>query len=142
MISLQKNMTGGIFARSAAHLGLFDAVIHRVANQMGQRVSDGFDDGFVQFHIFALESQFDLLAQTAGQIPDHPWEFIENITDGLHARQHDGFLELGSDQVDALAGDFRTALIAGGDGLHQLVTAQDQFAGQGHELVQQADVNP
>ena len=111
MIRLQKDIAGWILACTPAYIRLFNAVIHRIADQMGQWVSDSFDDGLIQFNVFAFQGQFDLFAQVLRQIADYPGEFIEDIANGLHAGQHDGFLQFGSDQVDPLACDLRTALI-------------------------------
>jgi hypothetical protein len=49
-------------ASFASDIGQFDAVIHGIADQVGQRIPDGFDDGFVQLDILAFQVQFDLFA--------------------------------------------------------------------------------
>ncbi|MGO9123696.1 MAG: chemotaxis protein CheA, partial [Terriglobales bacterium] len=47
-----------------AVFGKFDPVVHGIAYQMGERVLDGLDDGFVEFGFLALHLDVDFLAAT------------------------------------------------------------------------------
>ena len=54
------------FARSLAYLGCLDAVVNGVAQDVGHRVLDGFDDGAVQLGGLSVHDQFDFFAQVGG----------------------------------------------------------------------------
>ena len=60
----------------------FDGVIEGVAHQMGERVSDLFNDAFVQFGVFAHHLQLDFLAELFGEIADRALDQLV-VADGL-----------------------------------------------------------
>ena len=141
MVGLEHDGTHGGLARGHAHVGHLDAVIGRIAHQVGQRIAQTFDDGLIELDIVAFQLQVDLLAQVAGQVADHARKLVENVAHGLHAGQHDRFLQLGRDQVDALPGHLDLVDGIGGNGLHELVAAQNQFSGQVHQIFEQTDMH-
>ena len=72
----------------------FNAVVHAVAHQMGQRVSDLFDQALVQLGGFAQCDEVHLLAQLARQITQHAREATEHGGHGNHADRHHGLLQI------------------------------------------------
>ena len=73
-------------ARLAAVLGAFDAMVHGVAHQVGQRVGQALDHGLVQFGLRAADAQHDVLAQLCAHVPDHALEPVEGAADLDHAQ--------------------------------------------------------
>lgn len=51
-------------------------MVRRIAHQVEQRIAQALDDGLVQLDVVAFQLEIDLLAQGAGQIPDHAGKFI------------------------------------------------------------------
>ena len=83
----------------------------------------------------------DLLAAGHRQVADDARELAPDVADRLHARLHDAGLQLGGQQVQPLHGAQEGRVFLRGAELHDLVAGQDQFADQGHQLVEQADVH-
>jgi hypothetical protein len=61
----QHQSAPGRFAGRQSPLGRFDAVVHGVAHQMGERVADLLDHTLVQLGVGAADHQLDVLAQLA-----------------------------------------------------------------------------
>jgi len=132
----QQDGAGGRLAPGNARFGRFDAVVHGVADQMRQRIADGFQNGFVQLHFLPFQHQLALLAQGSAQVADHPGKAAEDRTDHLEAGLHDRLLEFGGYLVDPRNGRAKAAMLVAGRPLQQLITGQDQFARQVHKPVQ------
>ena len=64
----QRQRAMGGLAGSGSVLRRFNAVIDAVANQVGQRIADAFDDTLVQLGAFADRLQLDLLVEARGQV--------------------------------------------------------------------------
>ena len=67
-----------------AHLHRLDAVVHRVAHQMGERIGDFLHHRLVELGVGAADLQLDVLAQLGRGIPHHPGEALEGLADGHH----------------------------------------------------------
>ena len=109
---------------------------------MHQRILDGLDDGPVQLRLRAVHLEPDLLAERHRHVAHHARQLVPHHADGLHARLHDAFLQLGGDQVQALRGRVERGVFALGVELQNLVARQHQLAHQIHQLVQQPDADP
>ena len=59
---------------------------------MHQRVAEQFDDGFVDFGVFADEFEFDFFAELAADVVREPWKAAEDEADRQHTDVHDAFL--------------------------------------------------
>ena len=99
---------------------------------MRKRILDGFDDGLVEFGLLAFHLDVYLLAATERDIAHGARELCPDIADGLHAGLHNFFLQLGSNQVHALANGMKAGIFPSARKLQQLITCQDQLANQCH----------
>ena len=117
-------------------------MIAAVADDVSERVFDGFDDGLVQFGVRPVHFEVDLFAERSGQIAHYSWQFVPNHPDGLHAGLHYAFLQLGGDEVQALRGGVKGGIFLVGVELQNLVAGQHQLAYQIHEFIEQYDIHP
>lgn len=66
-----------------------DAVVDGVADQMHQRIAQLVDHSLVEFGLFAVDFQADLLLQFLSGVTHHAFEAVEKRCDGNHPRfQH------------------------------------------------------
>ena len=77
---------------------LFDAVIDRVADDVGQRIADHLDHLAIELDVAALDIDQHLLAELGRQVADHPRQADEQILDPLHARPGDRVAHVGDDR--------------------------------------------
>src|SRR5690606_15622677 len=94
VLGRQDDVAFGVLACRPPRLGRFDAVIHAVAHQMGERIDDALDQAFVQLGGCAPRGQAYLLAQARGALTHHAGEAAEYVLHGYHAYRHDGLLEV------------------------------------------------
>ena len=80
----QRDPPLGELAGGLALVGRLDAMIHGVADQMVQRVSQTLEDRAVQLDLAPLDQKFDLFAARPGQVAHQPVEALA----GLGERQH------------------------------------------------------
>ena len=59
-------------ARRPALLGPLEAVIHRVADEMEERLLERVQDGAIELGAFALDLQEDSFPGLAAEVPHHP----------------------------------------------------------------------
>src|SRR5262249_23311989 len=130
------------FARVAAPLGRFDAVVDRVAHEVGQRVADGLQLGVVQLGLAPLRLQADVPAAGHAGAVHQPREPVPDVGERLQPGLHDVLLQLGGDQVELPAGVLEGGVAVLQAVLQDLVAGQDDLAGDGHQPVQQIDVDP
>jgi hypothetical protein len=81
---------------------LFDAVIHRVPDDVRQRIADHFDHLAIELDIAALDVDEDLLAKLGRQVPHHSGQAHEQVFDPLHPRAGDCVAHLGNDRRQTL----------------------------------------
>ena len=93
-----------IFPGGLPDLGVFDAMIHGIPHQVGQRILDGLDQRLVQFGLLALHLHPHLLAAVQGEVAHGTRKLAPDVADRLHSGLHHPFLQLGRDQVEPLAG--------------------------------------
>lgn len=75
-----------------------------VVHQVGHRVGELFQDGFVDEGVAAFHHQAGLFARFDGEITDGAGQPVGNLREGHHARPVQAFLQLGGD-LPELAGD-------------------------------------
>ncbi len=116
-------------------------MIDRIAHQMRERVLDGLNQRPVQLRLAPVHFQLDQFFAGTGQIADHAGQPRPEITDRLHARLHDAFLQLAGDVVQLLRGLHKDTILHRFGKRTNLVPGQHQFAHQVHQLIEQSDVH-
>jgi hypothetical protein len=120
---------------------LLEAVVDRVADEVGQRILDRLEERLVDLGVLAVHLEAGLLAARQREIAHDARELVPDVLDGLHARLHHALLQLGRDQVEALRRG-RELGVAGALGeLQDLVAGEHELADQVHQVVEQADVD-
>ena len=79
-----------------------DAVIDRVADDVGQRIADHLDHFAIELDVAALDIDQHLLAELGRQVADHARQRDEQILDPLHAGAGDRVAHFGDDRRQAL----------------------------------------
>ena len=74
----------GLLASRGALLGSLDSVIDRVANEVCERILDGFEQRAVEFRFLAFLLQISLLATSDRQVANHAGQFSPNRGHRLH----------------------------------------------------------
>ena len=77
--------------------GSLDAMIDRVADDVGQRIADHLDHLAVELDVAAVDIDHHLLAELGGQVADHARQADEQIFDALHAGAGDRVAHFGDD---------------------------------------------
>ena len=86
-----------------AGLGRLDAVVDRVADEVGQRVLDRLEQGLVELGLVALHLEADLTCRSCSpRSRTTRGSLRPDVVDRLHARLHDALLQLAGDQVQPL----------------------------------------
>lgn len=75
-------------ARRFPRRGRLDPVIHRVPDDVHERILQPLDHRFVQLGFAAFLGQLNFFAQIAGEIAHHPAETIERCPDAKHTDAH------------------------------------------------------
>src|SRR5207249_856144 len=121
-------------------LGL-DAVVHRVPQQVQQRVAELVQDRAVELDFLALDPERDLLAELAGQVTHQTGESVEHLPHRRHARLDDFRLQLARQPRD-LNRDIVDRRVSGvGRELVQAAAHGDELADQIHEAVEPPEVH-
>ena len=142
--SRQGDGAGLVLARLRAHVGHFQAMVDRVADQVHQRIGDAFDQALVQLRAFADGAQAHLLAQARGQVADQAREAAEHGIHRQHAHANDGFLQVAGvalQQVQAGEQAFALGLVEHAGDLLQHGLGDDQFADQVDQAVDLVDAD-
>ena len=141
------------FPAASAGFRRFDAVVGRVADRMDQRIAQLVDHPLVEFGLLAADGQADVLAVGAGDVADDAMEPGEQRPDRHHAHVHGALLNAVGDAVEQVD---RLEQVADQDfgrpvAVHRLLQAvadlretrlaDDQLAGQIHQLVEPLDVH-
>ena len=120
----QNEAPGRVFPCLDPGFRKLDPMVDGIANQMGQRVLDGLDDGFVEFGLFAFHLDVDLLAAAEGNVAHGAGELTPNIANGLHAGLHYFFLKLGGDEIHALRDGVKPRVLRSIGELQELIPSQ------------------
>ena len=89
-------------AGGGALVGRLDAMVDRVADDMGQGIADHLDHLAVELDVAAVGLEPDLLAEIGGKIADQPRQAGEQAVDPLHAGAGDAVADLGDAGRDPL----------------------------------------
>ena len=79
-----------------------DAVIDRVADDVGQRIADHLDHLAIELDVAPLDIDQHLLAQLGGEVADHARQADKQILDPLHAGAGNRVAHLGDDRGETL----------------------------------------
>ncbi|MCY1355687.1 hypothetical protein D9M69_421180 [compost metagenome] len=90
---LQRDPAFGGLALGLAHRGRLDAVVHRVAQQVGERGVERFQDVAVDLRAGADQLQVHGLAERAAQVADHARVAGQAIRERAHARAQRAVIE-------------------------------------------------
>ena len=96
----QRERTFGILAGGLAHVRRLNAVVERVADRVGERVLDGFEQALVEFGLLAFHLQAHAAAERLREIAHDARHLGEDVRDRLHARFHHGLAQVGGDHVE------------------------------------------
>ena len=118
-----------------------DAMVHRVAHDVRQRVLDRLDDGLVEFRVLAFHLQANLATALGRQVADDAGELGPQVADRLHPRLHDALLQLGRHQVQALTRTDEPGVGLRRRELEDLVAREHELAHQVHQSVEHGDVD-
>ena len=129
-------------AGSNAVGGLLDAVVDRIANDVGQRVLDGLDDGAVELGFLTLGLEGDVFLTGACDVPDDSGKLAEDVAHRLHPGLHDPFLQLARDQVESLAGVRQFVILNLAGELKNLVPRKHKLLDQVHQALEKGNIHP
>ncbi len=93
----ERELAGARFPVALAHIGLLDAVVGGVAQQMHDRLADLVEHRTVELDLAPVEGELDLLSQRVRGIADEARKAIEHLADGHHAARHDLVVEIGDE---------------------------------------------
>ena len=125
-----------------ADFGRFDAVVDRIADDVGQRILDRLEDRLVQLGVAALQLEPNLATAGHRQIAHHARQLAPDRVDRLHPGLHDAGLELADQQVQSLRRTLHAGVRARCRGRDDLIAGEHQFADEPHQGVEQVDVDP
>ncbi len=137
-------------ARRRAGRRAFHAVVDGVADHVQQRLEQGLDHHLVGFGGVALDDEARGFAETCRRLAHQAREALEDLAEGQHPDGQDGPLQLGGQalQLAVLILQHQrqrlglTAALGEARGVPDGVLDHDQFAGELHEGVDAADLNP
>lgn len=81
-------------AGARAFLRRFNAVAHRVAQNMHERLGERVEDAFVKIGVRAFHDQLNFLAPLASYVTNGSRKAAEELIDRNHSDLHDGMLEV------------------------------------------------
>ncbi len=120
---------------------LFDPMVGCISNHVRQGIGESFYQAFIKFHVFSRISRSISLFDCMRYVSHDPWKLAEYIAYRLHASLHDGILQFGSDQIDALGTGNQRPVVILRHGFPQLVAAEDEFSRQIHKAFEQLDIH-
>ena len=89
-------------AGGGARFGRLEAMVDRVADDVGQRIADHLDHLAIELDVAAVQLEPDLLAELGGEVADHARQSGEQAVDPLHAGAGDRVANLGDAARHAL----------------------------------------
>jgi hypothetical protein len=122
--------------------GRLQAVVGGVAHHVGERVLDQVEHLAVELGVGAVHLEFDLLVQFAGEVAHDARQLLPGITDRLHARLHDAFLQFGGDVGEPLQRHLELGVLVAAGDFQELVAGQHQLGDHGHQVFERIDVDP
>jgi hypothetical protein len=128
-------------AHGSPLLGWLDPVIDRVPNEVRERVPDRFDDRPVQLGLLAFRLDPRPLAERDREVAHDAGDRRPRGSDRLETRLHHAFLQLRGDAIDRLRGGRERLVVALIRELDQVVARQNELADDGHEPVEEGDID-
>ncbi len=125
-----------------AALDRLQPVIARVADHVGQRILDQFEDLTIELRVGADHLEVDLLAEFVREIADDARQLVPRIADRLHARPHDAFLQFRGDVIEPLQRRCENAVLILAERLQKLIARQHEFGDGRHEVFEEIDADP
>ena len=117
-------------------------MVHRVADDVDQRIANGLQHRAVQLSFSAHLNQLDFFASFRGGIAHQPGELEPDAANLLHAREHHALLQFQGNKVHGPHRGHQVGIHAVGRTGDQAVAGQHHFADQVHQLVEQIDIDP
>jgi hypothetical protein len=129
----------------AAIGSVFEAVVNRVSDHVGERIDKPLDHGLVDLRCLTHRDQPNLFSRSVRRLADNPVHPLEDRLQRLRADGHDAFLDARGQLLDAIqtighitvGGEARAF-----DGLGQHSLHDDEFADQVDETVHAVEVHP
>ena len=131
---------GGLACGGARRRGL-DAVVHRVAQHVHERLDEDFDDGLVRFGVFALDDQRHGLAQLGRHLAYQPRKSLKGDAQRQDSHAENGSLQLADEAVERGVpvlqrhGECGTVVLCELDGVADRVFRDGELAGQPDERI-------
>src|SRR5437899_11449342 len=91
---LQNDFAAGVFSQGAANFRHFQAVIHGIPDHVHERVMNMFEDGGIDFDVFANDEHARKLSAFPSGVANATSEAVECGTDRDHANLHHQLLQL------------------------------------------------
>ncbi len=135
--------SGGLAGGDAVFRRL-QPVIHRVADHMGQRISQFLDDRLVDLGVLALEHEAHFLAERLGQFADEARHALEHGLNRLRAHRHDVVLQLAGlarERQDAFGGLGVDVVGPRTDAFDEHGLSDDDLTHQVHQLVDAVEID-
>jgi hypothetical protein len=121
----------------------FDPVIHRVADDVRERIADHLDHLAVELDVAAFDIDEHLLAKLRRKVADHARQSHEEVLDPLHARAGDRIAHFGDDRAQPLERatdrDLRRRFTKAAG---KLVARQHHVRNRAHDAVEKLDGEP
>ena len=110
-------------------------MVRRITHHVRQRVLDEIENLTIQFRVGAVHLKLDPLAQFTRQIANDARQFLPRISDRLHPRLHDAFLQFGGYVGQALQRHLEFVVLVAAADFEQLIASQHEFRHHGHQSV-------
>src|SRR5579859_5145752 len=111
-------------------------MVHRIADEMYQRIVELFYDGLVELRFAALGDKVDVFPQIARKIPHLALEACEGCSDGKHADAHRVVAQPAGDTLQFLCDKRSFGIAARGRELAETRLDGDQFADDVHKTIE------
>lgn len=98
-------------------------MIDGVTDEVREWIADRFDDRLIDFHFFSFDLQLAFFAELRAEIAYDPRKLAEDITNRLHTRLHDRFLQIACHTVELAGRCLQSRTFVRCDRLQQLVAA-------------------
>ena len=108
---------------------------------MGQRVLDQVQHLPVELGLGALHLELDRLAELRRQIAHDPRQLLPGISDRLHARLHDAFLQLGGNVRQPLQWRLELGILVAPANVEELIAREHELRDHGHQVLERIDMH-
>ena len=139
--SAQEDRRDGGLACGGACRRRLDAMVHRIAEHVHERLHEDFDDGLVRLRVFALEGQRYGLAQLGRHLAYQPGKSLKGGAQWQDAHAENGSLQLADEAGEGglpvlqRHGECGTVVLCELDGVADRVFRDGELAGQPDERI-------